>query len=217
MKKPVIIGIAGGSASGKTSVSQNLADYFHDTSTVTIIRQDDYYHDQSYGKFNLVFDVVGPVNLDKSFVYYGRNFGEDDLNAPEMIIECCQAVDDEVDFSEYDWDGDGVVEEVFVLYAGYGEATSGGANTIWPHMWSLSDASNYNNNVPKEFILDGVFIDIYACSNELYSYAGTTEMGLGVICHEFSHCLGFPDLYDTSYGGNFGMDDWDILDGGSLI
>lgn len=175
----------------------------------------DYYHDQSYGKFNLTFDVVGPINLDKSYSYYGRNFGEDDLNAPEMVVECCQAVDDEVDFTEYDWDDDGVVEEVFVLYAGYGEATSGGANTIWPHMWSLSDASNYNDNLPKSFLLDGVFIDVYACSNELYAYSGTTEMGLGVICHEFSHCLGLPDLYDTSYNGNFGMGAWDILDHGS--
>ena len=51
MKKPVIIGIAGGSASGKTSVAKKLANYFNDTNTVTIIRQDDYYHDQSHLTF----------------------------------------------------------------------------------------------------------------------------------------------------------------------
>ena len=176
----------------------------------------DYYHDQSYGKFNLTFDVVGPVNLDKPYSYYGKNFGGDDLNAPEMIVECCEAVDDEVDFTEYDWDGDGVVEEVFVLYAGYGEATGGSDDTIWPHMWNLVSASAYNNNVPDDFNLDGVYIDVYACSNELYGYNfGTTEMGLGVVCHEFSHCLGLPDFYDTGYGGNFGMGSWDILDQGS--
>ena len=175
----------------------------------------DYYLDQSYRKFNLTFDVVGPVNLDKPYSYYGKNTGQDDLNAPEMIVECCQAVDDEVDFTEYDWDDDGVVEEVFVLYAGYGEATGGPSNTIWPHMWSLSEGAMYNDLVPKDFQLDGVFIDVYACSNELYGFNGEIEMGLGVICHEFSHCLGLPDLYDTSYSHNFGMGDWDILDGGS--
>lgn len=175
----------------------------------------DYYLDQSYRKFNLTFDVVGPVNLDKSYAYYGKNTGNDDLNAPEMIVECCLAVDDEVDFSEYDWDDDGEVEEVFVLYAGYGEATGGASNTIWPHMWTLNDAAHYNDLVTKDFQLDNVFIDVYACSNELYSSHGTTEMGLGVICHEFSHCLGLPDLYDTSYNNNFGMGNWDILDGGS--
>ncbi len=175
----------------------------------------DYYKDQSYGKFNLTFDVVGPVNLDKSYSFYGKNTNGDDLNAPQMIVECCEAVDDEVDFTEYDWNGDGEVEEVFVLYAGYGEATSGGSNTVWPHMWSLSDASNYCDSIPQNFNLDGVYIDVYACSNELYNSYGTTEMGLGVICHEFSHCLGLPDFYDTSYYGNFGMGEWDILDGGS--
>lgn len=175
----------------------------------------DYYHDQSYGKFDLTFDVMGPVNLDKSYAYYGKNFNGDDMNAPEMIVECCKVIDDQVDFTEYDWDGDGVVEEVFVLYAGYGEATNGGAQTIWPHMWELSAACVFNENVPKDFMLDDVIIDVYACSNELYGFSGTTEMGLGVICHEFSHCLGLPDLYDTSYHGNFGMGSWDILDDGS--
>ena len=51
MKKPVIIGIAGGSASGKTSVARRLVETFDDTNTVTIIRQDDYYHDQSHMPF----------------------------------------------------------------------------------------------------------------------------------------------------------------------
>lgn len=175
----------------------------------------DYYYDQSFGKFNLTFDVVGPVNLDKRVSYYGKNVDGSDVYAPEMIIECCQAVDSIVDFNDYDWDGDGVVEEVFVLYAGFGEATGGGATTIWPHMWTFDEGSEYNENVPKYFLLDGARINVYACSNELYSNRGNMEMGLGVICHEFSHCLGLPDFYDTGYGGSFGMGDWDILDHGS--
>ncbi len=173
----------------------------------------DYYSDMSYNKFNLTFDVVGPVNLEHEYSYYGS--GTDDMHASRMIVECCNAVDAEVDFNDYDWDNDGVVEEVFVLYAGYGEATGGPRNTIWPHMWTLTDAANYDSEIPKELVLDGALIDVYACSNELYSNTGTTEMGLGVICHEFSHCLGLPDLYDTGYGGNFGMGAWDILDSGS--
>ena len=175
----------------------------------------DYYYDQSYGKFNLTFDVVGPVQLSKNFSYYGSNANGDDSKAPEMIMECCQLADSLVDFNDYDWDGDGVVEEVFVLYAGYGEATGGPANTIWPHMWTLSSAAYYNSKIPAEFQLDDAMIDVYACSNELYANYGNTEMGLGVICHEFSHCLGLPDFYDTSYAGNYGMGEWDILDSGS--
>ena len=175
----------------------------------------DYYYDQSFGKFNLTFDVIGPITLDKKVNYYGKNVKGEDIYAPEMIVECCQIVDSLVDFNDYDWDGDGVVEEVFVLYAGFGEATGGSSTTIWPHMWTLDEACEYNKNVPENFTLDGVRINVYACSNELYSNNGTTEMGLGVICHEFSHCLGLPDFYDTSYAGNFGMGNWDILDHGS--
>ena len=51
MKKPIIIGIAGGSASGKTSVARKLVKNFDDDKTVAIIRQDDYYRDQSHMPF----------------------------------------------------------------------------------------------------------------------------------------------------------------------
>ena len=173
----------------------------------------DYYIDQSNGLFDITFDVMGPVNLDKNVNYYGRNKYNSDIYAPEMIIECCQAVDSLIDFSVYDWDGDGMVEEVFVLYAGMGEASGGSSNTIWPHMWTFTEARPYNSNIPDEVVFDGVGIDVYACSNEIYK-AGM-PMGLGVLCHEFSHCLGFPDFYDTGSSYNYGMGSWDILDYGS--
>ncbi|MDD2591747.1 MAG: uridine kinase [Erysipelotrichaceae bacterium] len=48
MDKSVIIGIAGGSASGKTTVAQRLKKKFEETNSVVIIRQDDYYKDQSH-------------------------------------------------------------------------------------------------------------------------------------------------------------------------
>ena len=47
MKKTILIGIAGGSASGKTSISARLKEHYEDTNSVVIIRQDDYYKDQS--------------------------------------------------------------------------------------------------------------------------------------------------------------------------
>lgn len=173
----------------------------------------DYFSDQSLGMFDLTFDVFGPVNLDKTVNYYGRNVANSDVYAPEMIIECCQAIDSLVDFSIYDWDGDGMVEEVFVLYAGRGEATGGGANTIWPHMWTMDEARLYNKNIPDTILFDGVEINVYACSNEIYQSG--IPMGLGTFCHEFSHCLGLPDFYDTGYSGNFGMGTWSVLDQGS--
>ena len=45
--KPIIIGIAGGSASGKTSISNHIKERFSDQKSILIIRQDDYYKDQA--------------------------------------------------------------------------------------------------------------------------------------------------------------------------
>ena len=49
-KRPVVIGIAGGSCSGKTSVTQAIYDVFRDHSVV-VIEQDYYYKDQSHMTF----------------------------------------------------------------------------------------------------------------------------------------------------------------------
>lgn len=49
-KRPVVIGIAGGSCSGKTSVTRAIYDVFRDRSVV-VIEQDYYYKDQSHMTF----------------------------------------------------------------------------------------------------------------------------------------------------------------------
>ena len=168
----------------------------------------DYFKAQSGGQFLLNFDVAGPVELSKSYRYYGRNVDGSDEHPDEMVREACQAVDSDVDFSNYDWDGDGVAEEVFVLYAGHGENDTRNASLIWPHMYSLS---NYQAGA---LTLDDVTIDTYACTSELQ--ADGSLAGIGTFCHEFSHCMGFPDMYDTTDGGqNYGMGDWDLMCTGS--
>lgn len=168
----------------------------------------DYFKAQSGGQFLLNFDVAGPVKLSKSYRYYGRNVDGSDEHPDEMVREACLAVDSVVDFSNYDWDGDGVAEEVFVLYAGHGENDTRNASLIWPHMYSLS---NYQAGA---LTLDNVTIDTYACTSELQ--ADGSLAGIGTFCHEFSHCMGFPDMYDTTRGGsNYGMGHWDLMCTGS--
>lgn len=169
----------------------------------------DYFKAQSGGRFLLDFDVAGPVTLPHRYSYYGQNDDDGyDKRPKEMVKEACQAVDGSVDFSKYDWDGDGEVEEVFVVYAGNGEHdTTNKPNLIWPHMDNLA---NYN----EQLTLDGVTINTYACASELNG--DKTLSGIGTFCHEFSHCMGFPDMYDTaSDGNNFGMGSWDLMDYGS--
>lgn len=170
----------------------------------------DYFKAQSHGMFELDFDVVGICQLQHTYAYYGRNDSkEEDVKPGQMVAEACLwAHEQGIDFSKYDWDGDGEVDQVFVLYAGHGEASYKDANTIWPHMYYLS-ASDYG----KSLSLDGVTVDTYACSSELNG-DGNLD-GIGTFCHEFSHCMGFPDLYDTSYAGWFGMGDFDLMCSGS--
>ncbi len=169
----------------------------------------DYFKAQSGGQFLLDFDVAGPVTLPHRYSYYGQNDDDGyDKRPKEMVKEACQAVDGSVDFSKYDWDGDGEMEEVFVVYAGNGEHdTANQPSLIWPHMDNLA-------NYGEQLTLDGVTINTYACASELNG--DKTLSGIGTFCHEFSHCMGFPDMYDTaSDGNNFGMGSWDLMDYGS--
>ena len=179
----------------------------------------DYFYDQSYGKFDIAFDIVGPVTASKEYAYYGENDADGyDLHVAELTAEACRLADSLVDFSVYDWDGDGEAEMVYLIYAGYGENTSGvNSYTIWPHEWTLSDgAASFPQDGSGAIWLDNVKIDTYAMSCELRGRTGTTIEGIGVACHEFSHCLGLPDFYDTSSSGaGTGMGFWDVLDEGS--
>ena len=170
----------------------------------------DYFLAQSYGQFEADFDVVGPLTAENIRAYYGRNEeNARDVHVRDLVREACLQADPLVDFSDYDWDGDGEVDQVYIVYAGYSESKSGNPETIWPHQGYLSGTNIY-------LTLDGVEIDRYACSSELTGAAGTELDGIGTFCHEYSHCLGLMDTYDTSYSGGYGMTKWDLMAEGTL-
>ncbi len=174
----------------------------------------DYFYAQSEGQFELSFDVVGPYEISGNQAYYGSNDSQGNDKYPaKMVIEAVKKADADVNFADYDWDDDGEVDQVYVIYAGKGEADGGAANTIWPHEWTLASAAYYNNDGEGPQTLDGVKIDTYACGGELNGSGAIA--GIGTMCHEFSHCLGYPDFYDTDYSGGQGMGYWDLMDGGS--
>ena len=174
----------------------------------------DYFKAQSDGQFLLSFDVVGPYTVSNTCAYYGGNDSDgNDEHPATMVIEALQLANADVNYADYDWDNDGEVEQVYVVYAGKGEADGGSDDTIWPHEWQLSSAKSYGDGSGKQR-LDGVYIDTYACGGELNGQTGATT-GIGTMCHEFSHCLGYPDFYDTDYSGGQGMFEWDLMDSGS--
>ena len=177
----------------------------------------DYFLAQSNGQFELDFDVVGPYTLNHEYAYYGAPSGDShDVRPCDMVYDACRLADPDVNFADYDWDGDGYVEQVYVLFAGLGQAAGGDENTIWPHEYKLQEGNN-GSYVSKD---NNVVVNTYACGPELtlqYTPVAYRERvdGIGTLCHEFSHCLGYPDLYDTNYGGNFGMGSFDLMDAGS--
>ena len=174
----------------------------------------DYFLAQSNGQFELDFDVVGPVTMSKNYGYYGNDGAyQKDEKVYEMIKEACDGIQDKVNLKDYDWDGDGEADQVFFLYAGLGQASGGSAGTIWPHeselrYWPCGVLSYPTGK-----------INTYACANELQPETqGSSRYisaGIGTICHEFSHCLGFADMYDTTGGGGYGMSVFDVMDQGS--
>ena len=176
----------------------------------------DYFKAQSRGKFELDFDVVGPVTVSKNASYYGSNdSGGNDKYAGQMVCEAVTLAKNQVsNWKQYDWDNDGYVDQVYVVYAGKGEADGGATNTIWPHAYSLSDAKNDGDGTGPVEVETGLKVNSYACGPELDGYTGDVA-GIGTMCHEFSHCLGYPDFYDTDYSGGPGTCNWDLMDGGS--
>lgn len=219
----------------------------------------DYFLEQSDGKFELDFDVVGPVTLSQPQLYYGAGLykksgsrytkEDNDAHSGYMAYEAIQKAHNAtksdgsaVNFSDYDWDQDGEAEVVYVLYAGQGQADGGEEYTIWPHKFDLYSAKYmedyygqytlYYKNINGRYerwskatmtgngylTYNNTIVNIYACSNELATNGenGTQLNGIGTICHEFSHTMGYPDAYDTDYsyqGPQMGS--WDLMCNGS--
>ena len=179
----------------------------------------DYFLAVSEEQLDLEFDVFGPIQLKNESQYYGQNVGgmkANDKAPEEMVKEACDAVDDQVNFADYDWDGDGEVDQVVLIYSGLGENAGGQASTVWAHEYWIS-YTPLNNYKPLEY--DGMKIDTYACSPEKTGYQPgdghiyVFPAGIGVLCHEFSHCLGLPDMYDTG-GDNYGFNTYSVMGDG---
>lgn len=168
----------------------------------------DYFKESSNGAFTPQFEVVGPFTLPQDMLYYGENVSDNDKNPRQMVVDACKLADDAgVDFTQYDTDSDGIVDNVFIYYAGNNEAEGASANTIWPHRWTLS---NKNSKFDNKIIYD------YACTSELKG-TGTTMCGIGTFCHEFGHVLGLVDYYATNGAKHHTLSNWNIMDGGAYL
>lgn len=162
-----------------------------------------YLNDQFLGSYEFTFDVAPIVTLSQAHQYYGKNSNGKDSRAAEAVAEACRlAAANGTDFSIYDTDNDGKVDDILLFYAGKDESEGGGDDCIWSHAWKLSAAN-------IKLTLNGKVIDSYAATSELsLRSSGKYQFKtIGTICHEYSHSLGLADMYDTDYGGSGGEAD----------
>lgn len=169
----------------------------------------DFYAAASYGQLKLTCDVLGPYTASREMAYYGRNVGSSNsANAYALFEEAIAYAANETNLSEYDGDGDGYLDNVHIIFAGYGEEFGAEADAIWSHEQSFR----------HPVVVQGLRIDHYTCSPELRGNKGSGISRIGVCCHEIGHALGAMDFYDTDYedGGSYeGTGEWDVMASGS--
>lgn len=175
----------------------------------------DYYYAQSGGQFRLTFDVLH-VALGSAIERY-RSTAWDDENSQYLVNDVVDALlARNVDWGQYDWNGDGYVNQLMLIYPGYGMNDGGGSNTIWPHQWWLSmhekDGQTGVYCEPRRVTGGGrdYYVDCYCALQECAN--GRKYGSFGTICHEYTHCFGFPDFYN---GGTKYVGAWDLMDSGN--
>lgn len=175
----------------------------------------DYYMDISYGNLTINTDVVGWHTASQNKGYYGAEVfdpvtGERlyrDSETRALVREAVDAAEAAgMDFSQYDNDGNGEVDVVMLIHSGQGQEASGEGDDIWSHRWNLFD---------QKVTYDGVLIDKYIIQPETLETGGDiTITTIGVVCHEFGHALGLPDLYGNAIPVT-GLGKWSVMASGT--
>ncbi len=170
-----------------------------------------FYKFASQGQVDYISDIYGPYTSQYDMKYYGQNSldGNKDLHASELCTEAIAHLPKGIDYSQYDNDKDGIIDNVHIVYAGYGEESAASSNTIWAHEYPY-----------RIFTRNQIGYDLagYSCTPELRGNMGSKITNIGVICHELGHALGANDYYDTNYneGGSYdGTGEWDVMGSGS--
>lgn len=179
----------------------------------------DYFMAQSYGQFNLTFDLLF-VELPDKRTKYRSTYMHDEYSQYMVDDIVDELLTKDIDWSIYDWDGDSFVDQLLIIYAGKGMNADGGSNSIWPHQWWLSQHLNMETDEPQDHrgfrtVMHGekeYYVDCYCCMQEEVN-TFSVKTSFGTICHEYSHCFGFPDYYYN--GGVQVVGEWDLMDFGN--
>jgi len=168
-----------------------------------------YYQQVSYGNLDVVTvnlpSSLGWTMAPQTYSYYcnGQNgLGNYPQNSQKLTEDLVSLLDNQIDFSQYDNDGDGYVDALFIIHTGPGAEFTGNNNDIWSHAWGINP-----------LLLDGVYVQRYSVEPEYWLNPG--DMTVGVYAHEMGHAaFGLPDLYDYD-GSSAGLGAWSLMASGS--
>ena len=158
----------------------------------------DYFLAQSYGDFSVLFDLVF-VQVSGDAKKYASTSSHDEYSQ-YLVQDIMEVLKDrnDIEWDRYDWNGDGNINQLLIVYAGHGMNDSNDDDLIWPHQWWMSEHLKdcqqgvYCDPIPVSYGGKEYMVDCYCALNEL---TNENDYGsFGTICHEYTHCFGFPDF-----------------------
>jgi M6 family metalloprotease-like protein len=169
-----------------------------------------YYQEVSYGKLTTIGAVHGPFTLPESLLYYSKDSaGVVDRNLSwRLIRDACSAADGSINFVDYDYDADGMVDHIMVVHSARDQSSGANADSsIWPVRWGDNlDLGPFDGRE-----VDWGTIVSYSCQ-------------VGTFAHEFCHDIGMPDLYDYDNGfidvhdnNDYPVEEWCLMASGNWM
>lgn len=179
-----------------------------------------YFHDMSNGTFTPNFKVYDPVTVDSAETYYGgKNEDNNSDEKPRQLVkDALKLVEGQVtedDIKSFCSDGK-TIDCVYIVYAGLGQNDGGDGTTVWANC-STTGGKTLGGKEVRWYTMSGELSPVKIKDKDGTTIIPVVVNGLGVICHEFSHSLGLPDMYPTAksaYLDNQEMEYWDLMDGG---
>ncbi|MDO8806333.1 MAG: M6 family metalloprotease domain-containing protein [Elusimicrobiota bacterium] len=156
-----------------------------------------YYRRSSYGKLNIAGDVLGWYKAGKRADVLETNAGREAL-----IKKALQSYKGQ-DFSQYDNNGDGVIDYFTVIWTG----PTGEWATFW---WGM--APHFSD---KNFKVNGKKLGAYSWQGVVAKWEDPeANFKIRTLVHETGHALGLPDYYDykPGTGPDGGLGHFDMMD-----
>lgn len=164
----------------------------------------DFFLENSYGNYDVRGGIAGNRWFTSAYNYSSYYDGNYMLSTGYSLADDgVRQVDATVDFSQFDLNGDGHIDALFMVHAGADGADNGNVNCCWSH---AIPGFGYTTN-------DGVTIDGVTNVPEFAMVTptrDTTMCCIAVMCHELGHLVGLPDLYDYSRY-SWGVGYWGLM------